>query len=212
MTQPPVAPDRIAPDHITPDNDLQDIVAKLRDLGGHRDDVSIADMRLTIGERSFGPMLAIPALIEISPIGGIPGVPTVIALIITLVAAQIVFGRRHLWLPGFLDDRTVTGDKLQGAMDWLHRPAGWIDAVLRPRLQIVARGFGLRIVAALCIGLCATVPPLELVPFASTLPMAAIALMGLGLMARDGVVILGAAAISLGSFWFVARTVAGITT
>lgn len=194
------------------DNDLQDIVDKLRDLGDVQDDVSIADMRDTIGARSFGPMLAIPALIEISPIGGIPGVPTVIALIIALVAAQIVFGRRHLWLPAFLDNRTVAGDKLRNGMDWLHRPAGWIDAVLRPRLKVVARGVGLRIVAALCIGLCATVPPLELIPFASTIPMAAIALMGLGLMARDGVVILGAASFSLASFWFVSRAVAGIAS
>jgi hypothetical protein len=34
--------------------------------------------------------------------------------------------------------------------------------------------------------LCLTVPPLELVPFASTAPMAAIAAFGLGMTLRDG--------------------------
>lgn len=47
--------------------------------------------------------------------------------------------------------------------------------------------------ALLCILLCTTVPPLELLPFASSIPMGAIALMGLGLMAQDGLVILFAA-------------------
>ncbi|MFD1483588.1 exopolysaccharide biosynthesis protein [Paracoccus nototheniae] len=52
---------------------------------------------------------------------------------------------------------------------------------------------GLRVVALLCILLCTAVPPLELLPFASSIPMGAIALMGLGLMVRDGLVILIAA-------------------
>lgn len=184
-------------------SDLQDIVTHLRDLGEERGSVSIHDIRDAMGERSYGPFLAIPALVEISPIGGIPGVPTLIALIVAIFAAQLAFGRKHLWLPGFLDNRKIGGDRLKKGMDWIHKPAGWIDRLLRPRLKAVAGGTGLRVVAVLCIILCCTVPPLELLPFASSIPMGAIALMGLGLMARDGVVILIAAILSLGSFWFI---------
>jgi len=190
-------------------NDLQDIIARLRDLGDEKDEVSVHDIRDSMGERSFGPFLAIPALVEISPIGGIPLVPTILALIIGIIAAQLALGRKHLWLPSFLDNRKVGGDKLRKAMDWLDKPAGWIDRLLRPRLQNFAGGTGLRLVAVLCIILCATVPPLELLPFASTLPMGAIALMGLGLMARDGLVILIAAILSTGSFWFIFQVLNG---
>ncbi len=42
--------------------------------------------------------------------------------------------------------------------------------------------------AAACLLLCLTVPPLELFPFASTAPMAAIALFGLAMTLRDGLV------------------------
>lgn len=189
--------------------DLQDIVAKLRDLGSDKNEVSVHDIRDSMGERSFGPFLAIPALVEISPIGGIPLVPSIIALIIAIIAAQLAWGREHLWLPAFLDNRKVGGDKLQKAMDWLDRPAGWIDRLLRPRIKKIAGGVGLRLVAVLCLILCCTVPPLELLPFASTLPMGAIALMGLGLMARDGLVILIAATLSMGTFWFLISALNG---
>lgn len=189
--------------------DLQDIVASLRDLGEGEDRVSVRDIRESMGERSFGPFLAIPALIEITPIGGIPGLPTMIALIIVIIAAQLAWGREHMWLPAFLDNRKVDGETLKKGMDWLDRPAGWIDRLLRPRLQQVADGSGLRVVAVLCIVLCFTVPPLELVPFASSIPMGAIALMGLGLMARDGLVILIAGLLSLSSFAFIFTAVGG---
>lgn len=191
------------------EQDLQDIVARLRDLGKDRDEVSVHDIRDTMGERSYGPFLAIPALIELSPIGGIPGAPTVIALIIAIMAAQLAFGRKHIWLPGFLDDRKLKGDKLAKGMEWIDKPAGWIDRVLRPRMQTIAGGAGLRAVAVLCLVLCCTVPPLELLPFASSIPMGAIALMGLGLMARDGLVILIAAILSMGSFWFIVEVMNG---
>ncbi|WP_128254941.1 exopolysaccharide biosynthesis protein [Falsirhodobacter deserti] len=189
--------------------DLQDIVDRLRDLGDGQDEVSIHDVRETIGDRTFGPALAVPALIEISPIGGIPGVPSMIALIVAIIAAQMAWGRDHLWLPGFLDNRKIGGEKLKKGMAWIHKPAGWIDRLLRPRMKKVAGGTGRRIVAILCILLCCTVPPLELLPFASSLPMGAIALMGLGLMARDGLFILIAAVLSLGSFGLIFVAIGG---
>ena len=175
------------------DSSLSDLVKHLGNLGEEQDQVSVHDIRQALGERSFGPFLAIPALIEITPIGGIPGLPTLIALGIALVAAQILFGRDHLWLPDVLERRTLDGDRVRKGMEWLKRPAGWIDRVLRPRLDWLTGKAGLRLVALLCILLCATVPPLELLPFASSIPMGAIASMGLGLMVRDGLVILVAA-------------------
>lgn len=186
------------------DNKLSDLVKRLGELGEEQDHVSVHDIREMLGERSFGPLIALPALVEITPIGGIPGVPTLIAVMITLVCAQMLFGRDHLWLPGILERKTLTGDRVKDGMKCLERPAGWIDRMLRPRITWFSGTVGLRIVALLCVLLCITVPPLELLPFASTIPMSAIALMGLGLMVRDGLVILIAAcgaSLGLGLMW-----------
>ena len=58
------------------------------------------------------------------------------------------------------------------------------------------------------VALCCTVPPLELIPFASSAPMLAIAAFGLAILVRDGLLMLVALALSLlavglgGYFWF----------
>ena len=49
---------------------------------------------------------------------------------------------------------------------------------------------GQRLAALAVIALALTVPPLELIPFASTIPMATIALFGLGLLFEDGRLVL----------------------
>ena len=79
-----------------PDSNLSSLVKHLGELGERQDKVSVHDIRGVLGERSFGPFLAIPALIEITPIGGIPGLPTAIALVIALISAQLLFGGDHL--------------------------------------------------------------------------------------------------------------------
>lgn len=186
---------------IAENGDLADLMERIARLGDSAEDVSIIDVKREIGERSFGPALAIPAIVEISPIGGIPGVPTMIALLVAIIAAQILFDRDHLWLPGFIERRRVKGDKLAKGMRALRKPANWIDALLEPRMHWVTRDPSLRVLAALVILLCCTVPPLELIPFASSIPMGAVALIGLGLMARDGLAMLVAAVLSSATFW-----------
>lgn len=61
----------------------------------------------------------------------------------------------------------------------------------------------MKLAAACCIILALTVPPLELLPFATTVPMVAIAAFGLALLVRDGLLmiiamLLAAAALALG--------------
>ena len=93
---------------------VSEILDRLRDMGAnaHRDPVELGEAVEAFGKRSVGPFLLVPALIEVSPIGGIPAVPTLLAIIIALSAAQILFGRDHVWLPGFLERRHVKGDKV----------------------------------------------------------------------------------------------------
>lgn len=88
---------------------LADLLHRMHSLADSSDTLTIHDIREEVGERSFGPFLIIPAIIEISPIGGIPGVPTVIAVIISIFAIQILCGRKHLWLPQAVERRTVDG-------------------------------------------------------------------------------------------------------
>lgn len=183
--------------------DLQGILDELRTSGEQRDEVSLDNIHEAIGDRSYGPFLLVPALIEISPIGGIPGVPTVLAILVIIFAAQMVFGRKTFWIPHFLGRRSVDGGKLVKAASYLEGIARWADKIFHGRFEWLTRKPFDRLAAALCILLAMTVPPLEVVPFASTAPMGAIALFGLALLVKDGLLVLTGTAASLASLYIV---------
>lgn len=178
---------------------IEDVLEGIEDLGERRDKVCVGDALDEFGRRSFGPILLLLPLIELSPIGGIPAVPTFLALMIALIAGQLAFGRDHVWLPRFVERRAVDGDKLARAAHRLDGTATRIDGWFHGRLKWLTQGLWPRIAALVVIALCCTVPPLELIPFASSAPMIAIAAFGLALMVRDGLLMLIAFALSLGA-------------
>ncbi len=186
---------------------LGGLLREIKALARDSEQLSIHKIRETVGERSFGPFLTIPAIIETSPIGGIPGLPSVIAIVISFIAIQILFGRKHLWLPDWLEKRRIKGSKLERGVEKIEPASRWIDKLVRPRLAWATKPPFLQGLAALSIVLCATVPPLELIPFASTLPMAAVALIGLSLIARDGSLACSALLLSAGTAYAVITVV-----
>ncbi|WP_234905840.1 exopolysaccharide biosynthesis protein [Affinirhizobium pseudoryzae] len=188
---------------------LCDLLTMIDELGDRQRNVSVHDIREEIGERSFGPFLLVPAVIEMSPIGGIPGLPTALAVIISLFAVQILFGAQNLWLPQFVEKRTIDGKRLKSAMDTMMPVARFIDRFLKPRLKWLTKPPWVQVAAALSILICCTVPPLELIPFASTAPMGAIALFGLSLMARDGLLTVIAGLVSLSAIYLVYTVLLG---
>lgn len=181
----------------TPFDDILDALER----HGSDGKVAIGTVQDEIGDKALGAFLVLPALLEITPIGGVPAVPTFLAIVIVIVAAQVAVGREHLWLPDMIERRSVAGGKLLVAVRVLRRPAVWIDRSFHNRLtRFTTKPFD-RIVALICILLALTVPPLELVPFASTIPMVTIALLGLALLFDDGLLVLvglGMAIIGMG--------------
>ena len=86
---------------------VSDLLDVLESRKAENSKVSIGWMLDQFGDRTYGPALLLPALIEISPIGGMPGVPTFLAGLIILFAGQILIGHEHLWVPGFIERRTI---------------------------------------------------------------------------------------------------------
>jgi hypothetical protein len=165
-----------------------DVVEALEAAAGHGNPVSVGEINDEVGHRGTGALIAVPAMLEITPIGGIPGLPTTLALIVSLFAVQVAFGRRDIWLPGFLERRTVEARRLDEAADKLRPIARWMDRHFGVRFPWLTERMRQRLAAGAVLVMAAAVPPLELVPFASTVPMAVIALFGLGMLLRDGLV------------------------
>lgn len=185
------------------ENGLSDLIERLVALSGSSEKITVHEIREEIGERSFGPFLIIPAIIEISPIGGIPGVPTAIAIIISLFAVQILFGRKHLWLPQIIEKRTLNGHKLKKGLGKITSFARYSESIFRPRMKWATEPPYLQFLSLAVLLLCACVPPLELIPFASTVPMLAIIKIGISLLVRDGLAAVVAAVMAAASGYLV---------
>lgn len=186
---------------------MSDVVDRIGDIAERQDSVSINDVLEEFGNRSFAPFMLILAIIGVTPVGGIPGVPSFIAASIIAVAAQMMIGRDHIWLPSFITERSAGSDKLLKGNDKLDQMAKALDRMAQGRLQVLASGPFLRVVAGLIIVLCCAVPPFELIPFAAAIPFFSIAILSLAMIVRDGLVMLIGALVSLsamaaGLYWY----------
>lgn len=193
---------------------IGDVVEGLEELADSEQDVRIADVLDKFGSRSFAPVMLVFALLEISPIGVIPGMPSFLALCVALVAVQLLFGRDHIWVPKWISDRSVGAKKLHKATDKLENPADRLDGIAKKRLEILTRGPALQVAGGFIILLCLLVPPLEVLPWASAGPMLAISVICLAVLVRDGLAMLVAytvAAAALGGlgYWYFTSDASG---
>lgn len=178
-----VISETIAPDDPT---SLEELLDRIAIAGKRRDRVPLSAMMAEVGDRSFGPLLLFAGVIAVSPLSGIPGMPTFMGVFVMLIAGQLLAKRDHFWLPGWLLRKSVSRKKLDKALRWLRPSARLIDRALRRRLTFLVRRAGLYAITAVCLLVAATMPVLELVPFAATIAGAALSMFGLALIARDG--------------------------
>ncbi|RTR01924.1 exopolysaccharide biosynthesis protein [Halomonas nitroreducens] len=170
---------------------LTTLIARVQQAGRRRQDVSLEAILDTVGRRSFAPFLLIAGLITLAPLlGDIPGVPTLMASLVVLVAAQLLLGREHIWLPRCLLRRRVSRERFVRVTDWMERPARWVDRLLRARLVWLARPPAHLPVALTCLLIGLAMPPMELVPFTANGAGLALTLFGLALLAEDGLMAL----------------------
>jgi hypothetical protein len=165
---------------------LTGVLAALR-RAAREDDLSVQDMLAEVGDRSFATALLVPALILVSPVSGIPGAPTLGAIVVILIVAQWITGRDHLWLPGFVVRRRVSSARFRTALAWFDGPAAFVDRHTVPRLTLLTTGPLALLPLVAVVVIAASWPLLELLPFVTTIGAFAVSLFAFGLMTRDGI-------------------------
>ena len=178
---------------------MRSIVARLETLS-ERESLALQDILDAFGSAGYLPLLMVLALVVVSPLSGIPLLPTAFGLAIALVSAQALVGVRHVRLPRWLARRRLSGRGLQRGMARLGRAADWVDRRARRRLSLLVRPpFDLlpRVAMPLCGG---AMPFLELVPFSSSVLASAVVLFATALLTQDGLFVLaGLALLALGA-------------
>ena len=166
--------------------------------------VSMRHIMQEIGQRSFGPLLLFSGIITLLPIiGDIPGVPTLMGVMVVLVSVQLLCRAKYFWLPDWLLNQSVSKEKLDKAIRWGEKPAKFIDRFLRPRLSFLTRGPGVMAIAIACIIIAIAMPPMEFVPFTANGAGLALTLFGLSLISQDGLLAVVAYLLTSGTLLFV---------
>jgi hypothetical protein len=144
--------------------------------------VSIAELTELFGGRALGALLLVFGLLCTLPLP--PGSTTVLGAPLVLLAPQLVIGARAPWLPRRLRERTLETGHLRrglpGVLIWLER----MEAVSRPRLPILFGAVGERAIGLVCtlLALVLILP----IPLGNMLPAAAVSVLSLALVQRDG--------------------------
>jgi hypothetical protein len=183
---------------------LEELLEQIAETAGKREEISLKTIVEAVGRRSFGPLLLMAGFIMASPLSGIPGMPTSMSVLVLLIAVQLLIRRDHFWMPQWLLKRSVARKKIDKALKWLTPPARFIDRFLRPRLTYLVQDAGTYVVAVVCVAVAATMPAMELVPFSATIAGAALAMLGLALVADDGVLAIVAFALTVATLVFAA--------
>lgn len=189
---------------------MEQLLDRIRSSTEGKDRVSVGDILAAVGKRSFGPVILVAGLITIAPlIGDIPGMPTLLGLIVLLTLGQLLFRQQHIWLPNWITARNIQRDKLTKGLDWLQKPARILDKLTRPRLVFLVEGPGLYVMVALCMAVALAMPAMEVIPFSANGGGAAMMAFGLAIIARDGVVALMATILTVATGWVIFSNLLG---
>jgi hypothetical protein len=173
-------------------------------------DSNLRDIVTSMGHRAFGPVMVLCGLFLCTPLGALPLVPAAFALINIVFALQLLARRPHPWVPDILAKAKVPYRRVAQVnakvAPWLAK----IDNVIRPRLAWVTEGPMLVLAALVSVLLSATMFPLSVIPFGVVPPAILLGLIGLSLIARDGLLLLIAMVVSIGIFAWVGTVIAGL--
>ena len=169
------------------------------------DTVTLDWVMTRLHERAFGVFLLILALPCCIPF--LYGIPQVVALPLMFVSTQILLGRTSPWLPIKLGARTISKDGLQSLADragpWLRK----IESVSHPRIAALSRPPLDRLIGLALVVFSASI--LVPLPGTNSVPGVAVVIIAMGLLQRDGLLIL--LGMVTGTVWIGTLIFAGAT-
>lgn len=145
--------------------------------------IGVGEVVHALRNRAFGLSILLLGLPNCLPMP--PGLPVICGILLCLVGTQMLMGRDELWLPRWLANRTISRALLErivnGSLKWIRR----FESYSRPRLHYFSSPSARFVLGGmvLVLGLLLLLP----IPIFGNLPPGiAVAILGLGLVERDG--------------------------
>ena len=157
--------------------------------------LTLRDFTQALGERAFGLMLFALSLPVCIPL--LYGIPQIVALPMMAIALQMAIGRPEPWVPRRFGARLLSKEGLQKMAAGAEKYFGWVERIARPQLLLLSGPTAERLVGAVFIVFIASI--LIPLPATNTIPGIGIAIASIGLISRDGLLVL--AGLAIGSAW-----------
>ena len=114
-----------------------------------------------------------------------------IATLILVAVGQTFVGGNSLWMPGWIRRRELGRGRFDKGIEKARPWVGRLDRLLKPRLTALVAGQRQRWIVSVAAAILAfTFYPLAFVPFGVNAPALGVLMLGLGLMACDGLLVL----------------------
>lgn len=159
---------------------------------GEGPEISVGDVLESFEHRSVAVLLTLFGLVAALPvIGAVPGMSIGTGILILIVVGRSFLGGQTLWFPRFLRRRRMRRGRFRRGVEKARPALRWLDRRLSPRLGMLVRGPARRRAAGVAAGMLAlTFFPLAFIPWGTTAPSIGVVMLGLGLMAGDGLFVL----------------------
>ena len=172
-------------------NICQELEALLH--GSPEENVTLETIVHRLRERGFGMLMMVLVLPNCVPIPIPPGMSTLFSLPLLFLTAQMLLGRTEPWVPAKLAKKPIKMHYLRSVLTRIMPPLQHLQKYVRPRLSFTHSKAGERFVGFcwFLFALSIAVP----MPMTNFLPGTGILISALGLMGRDGYIILGGLAV-----------------
>jgi hypothetical protein len=175
--------------------------------------ISVADIIGALRDRAFALLVVLLGLPNCLPMP--PPIPLICGMLLAFVALQMIVGFPAPWLPQTLLRRSIARTDVERAVGRAVPVFRRLERFSKPRMSVFDTALAMRLVGLLlfllALGLLFAPPLIGQIPLGI-----AVCLVGLGLVERDGIVVLGGLAIgSFGlilSLGFLYAIVSGIDT
>jgi hypothetical protein len=160
---------------------LQELV-----LDGDKTHITLGEILSHLGERAFGFMIFLLAILNCLPMP--PGFSTLTGVPILLLVTQLLLGDRRPNLPKVIREKEFEREGLAKAVRTIMPGLKKFEALFKPRWMWLSTNHAERGIAVLML-LLTLVLVVPMPPPFNFLPASAVAIMALGLIERDGIVI-----------------------
>jgi hypothetical protein len=186
-----------------------ELLSQIIDGRNEDENVSLGEINAALHEKGFALLLILFSVPIAVPLPYPPGFTTILGMPLLFYTVQMMMGKVDPWLPKKIAEKEIKISHLKAVIKHSIKFFQFIEKITRPRILVLSSLNGERLIGFLGF-LCAVSVSLPIM-FGNAVPSLGILIMSIGLLNRDGIIIIFGILVSLiGLFISAAVVVLGL--